>query len=171
MKTLSLAVILVSVLLCSVALAVDPESTPQETKPPPDLQRTEPEGGPLPFPEQMIVGMVTGADDKPIGGVAIKLFADGRIVEVSHTTSAGDYEIPMPLDVEKDETVVIWFTDSAGTYPPQEVLIKESSKAREAHLISKCTRAVKMRPQIRVDIKLMTDSQLMDSYKASGCLD
>jgi hypothetical protein len=151
MKTLSLAVILVSVLLCSVALAVDPESTPQETKPPPDLQRTEPEGGPLPFPEQMIVGMVTGADDKPIGGVAIKLFADGRIVE--------------------DETVVIWFTDSAGTYPPQEVLIKESSKAREAHLISKCTRAVKMRPQIRVDIKLMTDSQLMDSYKASGCLD
>lgn len=170
MKTLPLLTSLVLVLLCSVALAVDPDTTPQETTPQPAIQRTDAEGAPQPFPEQMIVGMVTGSDDKGVGGVAVKLFADGKMVEVSHTTSAGDYEIFLPLRVDQDETVVLWFVDTAANYPPQEILIKESSRAKETGLFSGCIREVKMRPQMRVDVKLMTDSDMAASYNSSGCL-
>jgi hypothetical protein len=170
MKTLTYITFGVVLLVCSAALAVDPDTTPQETTPQPDLQRTVDEGTPQPFPEQMIVGKVTGSDDKPLGGVTVKLFANGRLVEVSHTTSAGDYETPLPLRIDQDETVVLWFIDTAGTYPPQKALIKESSRAQEASLFSRCTQQVRMRPQIRFDFKLMTDSELAASYKARGCL-
>lgn len=169
MKVLPLAMSLVLVLLCTAALAVDPDTSPQETTPT-DVQRTTPEGGPRPFPEQVIVGMVTGSDDNPVGGVAVKLFADGILVEVSHTTTAGDYEMPMPLRIDENETVVLWFIDSAGTYPPQKTVLKKSSKAEGAGLFSNCAREAKMRPQMRVDIRLMTDSEMMASYVTSGCL-
>ncbi len=165
MKTLICLTFAVVLLLCSAALAVDPETTPQ-----PDLQRTVDEGAPQPFPEQMIVGKVTGSDDNPVGGVTVKLFANGKLVGVSHTTSAGDYETPLPLRIDQDETVVLWFIDTAGTYPPQKALIKESSRAQAASLFSGCTRKAKMRRHMRVDFKLMTDSELVASYKARGCL-
>ena len=170
MKTLTYLTFAVVLLLCSAAFAVDPDTTPQETAPQPDLQRTVDEGAPQPFPEQMIVGKVTGSDDKPLGGVTIKLFANGRLVEVSHTTSAGDYEIQLPLRIDQDETVVLWFINTAGTHPPQKALIKKSSRAQGASLFSGCTREVRMRPQMRVDFSLMTDSELAASYKSRGCL-
>ena len=170
MKTLTYLTFVVVLLLCSAALAVDPDTAPQETTPQPDLQRTVDEGAPQPFPEQMIVGKVTGSDDSELGGVTVKLFANGRLVGVSHTTSAGDYETPLPLRIDQDETVVLWFIDTAGNYPPQKALIKESSRAREASLFSRCIREAKMRPQMRVDFNLLTDSGLAASYKTRGCL-
>jgi hypothetical protein len=170
MKTPPILIIAMLLLLCSVALAVDPDTSPQETTPQPDLQPTQAEGAPHPFPEQMIVGVATGSDDKPLGGVAVKLFADGRLIEVAHTTSAGDYEIPLPLRVDEDQTVVLWLVDTAGNYPPQEIVIKKSSRAEGAGLFSVCVREVRMRPQMRVDVKLMTDSELLASYKSRGCL-
>jgi hypothetical protein len=169
MKTLTLAVGFILLVFCSSVLAIDPESPTQETTPP-ELQRSQPEGAPQPFPEQMITGMVTGTDDKPIGGVAVKLFANGHLVETTHTTSAGDYQVALPLRVEQDETVDLWFVDTSGSYPPQYILIKEGSKAAAAALFSKCTREVKMRPQMRVDVRLMTVQELAASYKTSGCL-
>jgi hypothetical protein len=169
MKTAVILIAISLTLLCSAALAVDPDTSPQETTPQPDVHR-DTEGAPRPFPEQMIVGVVTGSDGKPVGGVAVKLFANGRLVELTHTTSAGDYEVLLPLRVDEDETVVLWFVDTAGNYPPQEILIKESSRATEAGLFSDCIREVRMRPQMRVDVTLMTDSEMMASYKSSGCL-
>jgi hypothetical protein len=118
----------------------------------------------------MIVGKVMGSDDQPVGGVTIKLFANGLLTEISHTTSTGDYEIPLPLRIDQDETVVLWFIDSAGNYPPQNILIKKSSRAGDVSVFSGCTRDVRMRPQMRVDFKLMTDSELAASYKTRGCL-
>lgn len=170
MKTLAYLTTAILLLLCSAALAVDPDTAPQETTPQTDRQLTADEGAPRPFPEQMIVGKVTESDDSPIGGVAVKLFANGRVVEVSHTTSAGDYEIPLPLRIDQDETVVLWFIDSTGKYPPQNVLIKKSSRAQDASLFSRCTNEARMRPQMRVDLKLMTDTELVASYKTRGCL-
>jgi hypothetical protein len=169
MKTLPLMLGLMSLLICSVALAVDPDTSPQETTPA-DIQRSQPDGTPQPFPEQVIVGEVTGSDGKIIAGVTVKMFANGRLREISHTTAAGDYEIPMPLRIDENETVVLWFIDNGGNYPPQEVLLKESSKAKDAGLFSKCVDSVKMRPQMRVDVKMMTGSEQMASYNARGCL-
>lgn len=170
MKTLTWLAFAMALLLCSTALAVDPDTSPQETTPQPERRHTPDNGAPRPFPEQMIVGKVTGSDDKPVGGVAVKLFADGLLVEVAHTTSAGDYEIPLPLRIDQDESVVLWFMDSAGNFPPQKVLIKQSARAKDASLFSPCARTVRMRPQMRVDFKLMTESELAASYKTRGCL-
>ena len=154
----------------STVFAVDPDATPQETTPQTEIELDADEGAPLPFPEQMIVGKVTGSDDNPVAGVTMKLFADGEITEIAHTTSSGDFEMPLPLMIDRDETVVLWFIDSSGNYPPQSILIKKSSKAESASLFSKCTREVRMRPQMRVDFKLMTDTEMAASYKARGCL-
>jgi hypothetical protein len=169
MKTLPLTISLILLLLCSVALAVDPETAPQEGTPAP-IERDQPEGSPLPFPEQMIVGEVTGSDGNAIAGATVKLFANGNLVEVAHTTAAGDYEIRLPLQIDDDETVVLWFIDNAGNYPPQEVLLKESSRAKSAGLFSKCTQEIKMRPQTRVDVRMMTVAEQAAAYTTKGCL-
>jgi hypothetical protein len=170
MKTLTCLIFVAALLLCSAALAVDPDTGPEETTPPPDRQLTTDDGAPRPFPEQMIVGKVTGSDEEAVAGVTVKLFADGKIVEISHTTSAGDYEIPLPLRIDQDETVVLWFMDTTGMYPPQKVLIKKSSRADDASLFSRCTREVRMRPQMRVDFELVTESEMAAAYKSTGCL-
>lgn len=169
MKTMPLTISLLLLLMCSAALAVEPETGPQEGTPAP-IEINQPEGSPQPFPEQMIVGEVTGSDGNIIPGATVKLFANGELMEVAHTTAAGDYEIKLPLQIDADETVVLWFIDNAGNYPPQEVLLKEGSKAKSAGLFSKCAQEVKMRPQTRVDVKMMTVSEQAAFYKAKGCL-
>jgi hypothetical protein len=128
------------------------------------------EGGPLPFPEQMIVGDVKDSGGKPIGGVAIKLFADGRLVEIAHTTAAGSYEMRLPLSVEKDETVIMWFMAGTDQFLPQSVILKQSSSASRIRLFSECTMEAKMRPQMRVDATMMTESEVLASLKVKDCM-
>jgi hypothetical protein len=120
----------------------------------------------------MVVGDVVGSDGNPIGGVMVKLFADGLLVEVGHTTAAGSFELRLPLSVERDETVVLWFMSTTGTASllPQCVLLKKSSKAGKANLFSECTSKVRMRPQMRVDVTMLTESELVASLKLKGCL-
>jgi hypothetical protein len=118
----------------------------------------------------MVVGEVRGSDGRPIGGVMVKLFADGHLVEIAHTTSAGSYEMPLPLNVERDETVVIWFVSTTGSLLPQCIVLKKSSNARKASLFSECTHEVRMRPQMRVDVTLVTEGELVASLKVKDCL-
>jgi hypothetical protein len=155
---------------CIAGHASDQPTDPQENILQTDRLRTEREGGPMPFPEQVVVGKVTTAKGDPIGGVAVKLFADGMIVEVSHTTQSGDYEMRLPLSVESDETVVIWFIATSGDFMPQSVVLKKSRAASGAGLFSECTPETRMRPQMRVDAILMTEGELAASLKARGCL-
>jgi hypothetical protein len=154
----------------SACYAVDPASKPEETGTGLDASRNIDQGGPLPFPEQMVVGDVVGSDGKPIGGVMVKLFADGLLVEVGHTTAAGSYELRLPLSVERDETVVMWFLSTTGSYVPQCVVLKESSQARKAGLFSDCIAEVRMRPQMRVDVTMVTESEFVASLKVKNCL-
>ena len=170
MERLILISCVVLVVLCSVGHAVEPGSKADEATTSSQLPRTLDKGAPLPFPEQMVVGDVVGPDGKPIGGVMVKLFADGLLVELGHTTAAGSYELRLPLSVERDETVVLWFMATTGGFLPQCVLLKESSRAGKANLFSKCINEVRMRPQMRVDVTLMTESELVASLKLKGCL-
>lgn len=161
----------VFLVLISVGHAVEPATKTQETSRASVLQRTELEGGPLPFPEQMIAGDVTaGITDTPVGGVMVKLFADGRLVDIAHTSSTGAYDLRLPLNVEEDETVVLWFVATSGNYVPQCVVLKKSGDARKANVFSRCTLEVDMRPQMQVDVRLMTEGELVASLKAKDCL-
>lgn len=149
--------------------AVEPSTKPQET-PASDLVRDRDDGATLPFPEQVVAGEVMGSDNKPIGGVMVKLFADGRLIEIAHTTASGSYEMKLPLSIEKDETVVIWFVASTDNLLPQCVLLKESAAARRANLFSGCTPEVSMRPQMRVDMTLVTEAEFVAALKVKDCM-
>jgi hypothetical protein len=171
MKRILILTLPVLLVMISVVHAVEPPSKNVETGPTSVLQRGEPQGGPLPFPEQMIAGDVTvGTPATPIGGVMVKLFADGRLIDVAHTTSGGAYDLRLPLDVEDDETVVIWFVATSGNYVPRCVLLKKSANARKANIFSRCMLEVEMRPQMQVDVRLMTADETLASLKDSGCL-
>ncbi len=166
--SLTLPVFLV---LISVVHAVEPATKTQETSRTSVLQRAELEGGPLPFPEQMIAGDVTaGITDTPVGGVMVKLFADGRLVDVAHTTSAGSYDMRLPLNVEEDETVVLWFIATSGNYVPRCVVLKKSASARTANIFSRCALKAEMRPRMQVDVRLMTEGEMVASLRDRDCL-
>lgn len=169
-RTLLLALPVIFILI-SVARAVDPVTKTEDTSRSSALQRTELEPGPLPFPEQMVAGEVTvGITDTPIGGVVVKLFADGRLIDVAHTTSTGAYVMRLPLSVEKDETVVLWFIATSGNYMPRCVVLKESVRAHKANIFSRCTLSADMRPRMQVDVRMMSESETVASLKNRDCL-
>jgi hypothetical protein len=160
------------VLVASLALAsyaAEPPGKPTGGGTQPPIQ-PNPENAPLSFPEQMISGSVTDSGSQPLGGVAIKLFASGALVEVTYTTASGAYEVRVPLNLDRDETVVLWFVSTSEPLMPQAIVLKQSGEARSAGLFSPCTRETKMRTQMRVDVKLLTESEAVASLKGKGCL-
>jgi len=168
MKRILFLSIAIAAFLWASAYAAEPPTKPTQTGTTP-IQR-QPEGAPLAFPEQMISGTVTDAGGRVLGGVVIKLFASGTLVEVAHTTAAGAYEMPLPLTVDRDETVVLWFMSTTESVLPQSVILKQSSRARSYRLFSACTPEVKMRPQMRVDVKLLSENETLAALKGKGCL-
>jgi hypothetical protein len=50
------------------------------------------------------------------------------------------------------------------------VLLKDSSAARKANLFSECTPEVNMRPQMRVDMTLVTEAEAVAALKVRDCL-
>jgi hypothetical protein len=160
------------VLVASLALvsyAAEPPGKPTGGGTQPPIQPAA-ENTPLSFPDQMISGSVTDSGSKPLGGVAIKLFASGALVQVAHTTSSGGYELRVPLNLDRDETVVLWFVSTTEPLMPQAIVLKQSGAAHSADLFSPCTREAKMRPQMRADVKLLTENETIASLKGKGCL-
>jgi len=168
MRRVVLAVLVAATLPYLSVQATEP-TRPEQTGTGIDLQHQS-QAGSLGFPEQMISGTVADFYDKPLGGVAIKLFAGGTLVNVGHSTASGGYEIPLPLNVEKDETVVLWFISTDRPLLPQRVVLKQSSFARKNELFGPCTVEAKMRPQMRLDVKLLDENQELAALKARGCL-
>jgi len=169
MKRLALCFLIAATLPYVSVQATEPTTRPDQTGTGVDLQH-QAQGGPLSFPEQMISGNVADFYDRPLGGVAIKLFAGGTLVHVGQSNASGGYEIPLPLNIEKDETVVLWFISTDRPLLPQRVVLKQSSYAKKNQLFSPCAIEVKMRPQMRLDVKLLDESQELAALKAKGCL-
>jgi hypothetical protein len=167
-RSLLVSLVLVA-LLALASYAAEPPGKPTGSGTQPPIQPTA-ENAPLSFPEQMISGSVIDSGSKPLGGVAIKLFASGALVQVTHTTSSGAYELRVPLNLDRDETVVLWFVSTTEPLMPQAIVLKQSGAARSADLFSPCTRETKMRTQMRVDVKLLTENETIASLKGKGCL-
>ena len=169
MRRIMLLAAATAVLVWAPAHAVEPAGKPEDTTKSGELERQS-QNAPLAFPEQVISGNVTDSAGKPLGGVIVKLFANGSLVKVAHSAASGAYEMPMPLNVERDETVVLWFLSTGRPLQPQAVVLKQCSRARSADLFSPCILAVKMRPQMRVDVKLLTENEELSALKGRGCL-
>lgn len=169
MKPVALIWLGLAALIFGQAYATEPTTRPEQTGTGIDVQR-ESQGVPLGFPEQIISGNVTDSYGKALSGVAIKLFAAGTLIHVGYTTSSGAYEMPLPLNVEKDETVVLWFVSTDRPLLPQHVVLKQSSYAKKGELFGPCALEAKMRPQMRVDVRLLNENEEMAALKARGCL-
>jgi hypothetical protein len=50
------------------------------------------------------------------------------------------------------------------------VVLKQSSYARKYDLFGPCVLEAKMRPQMRVDVKLLDENEELAALKARGCL-
>lgn len=164
-----LAIIAGLLILPLAAYAAEPSTTPREENPQSKDIRNIDTGSPLPFPEQMVAGEVTDSSGKPLGGVFVKLFADGELIQSTTTTEAGSYELRLPVNIEDDETVVLWFISGVDNLLPKSVVLKESSAARNSKLFSPCTEHVRIRPQMRVDVKLLTESEYISALKVRNC--
>ncbi|HEC83333.1 MAG TPA: hypothetical protein ENI46_02460 [Firmicutes bacterium] len=155
--------------ICLASYAAEPSGTPREETPQSKGITNIETGSPLPFPEQMIAGQGTDSSGNPLGGVFVKLFADGRLIQSTTTTSSGSYELRLPVNIDKDETVVLWFLPATDNLLPKNVVLKKSSAARKANLFSPCTEEVRIRPQMRVDVKLVNESEYLSSLKVKNC--
>jgi hypothetical protein len=172
----SLICLVLIALLAFAAHAVEPAKGPDEQEPPRELQadqmlQTEQDktGTTAPFPRQFIVGKVTDIEGTGLRGTSVKLFANGELVESATTDPSGEYELDLPLNLEKDETVDVWFVPATDRYMMQCVVLKKSSVARQHRLFSSCVTEAPMHPQMRVDVSLMTEEQSLASIKARGC--
>lgn len=177
MLRITLACLLAIAFLASNAQATDPLSPPPEEK---ESVRSRQEqqmhdeaqtqsGTALPFPKQFIMGKVTDAAGTGIAGTEVKLFADGEFVEEDRTSPSGDFELNLPLNIETDETVVLWVVPPTDRYVMQCVVIKKSEVARTSRLFGPCAIEVEMKEQMRVEVSLLTADELIQSIRSRGC--
>jgi len=173
----TLTCLLLIAVLASAAYAVDPATSPpdeQETvrsrrdQEMLDAAQGQP-GTSLPFPRQFVVGRVTDLAGIGMAGTTVKLFADGEFVSSDRTNASGEFELDLPLNIETDETVVLWFVPSSDKYVMQAVVLKKSEVARRNGLFGRCTTEVVMQAQMTVATALFTGDQLIESLKARGC--
>ena len=169
--------VLLLAVLTFAAYAADPATTPPEEQEATrsrqeqqmlDAAQTQP-GTSAPFPKQFIMGKVTNLAGAGMAGAVVKLFADGELVEAGLTNSSGDFELDLPLNMETDETVVMWFVPSTDKYLMQCVVAKKSSVATQHGLFGRCVTQVGLQAQMRVDVSLMTEEEAVASIKARGC--
>ncbi len=173
----SLICLLLIAVLAFGAYAVDPAASPPDEQEPVrsnrdrdmlDTTQGQP-GTSLPFPKQFVLGQVKDLTGAGMAGTAVKLFADGELVASSKASPTGEFELDLPLIIETDETVVLWFVPTTDRYLMQAVVLKKSTVARQNGLFGRCAAEVEMRAQMRVDATLLTEDQMVESIKARGC--
>ncbi len=177
MLRMTLACLLLLAVLASCVYAVDPATDPSEEQKPIRSRREQEiideargrTGTSLPFAKQFISGRVTDAAGMGVRGATVKLFADGELVESDRTSSSGEFELNLPLNIEADETVVLWVVPSTDKYVMQCIVLKRSSAARQAGLFGPCAVEVPMQAQMEVEVSLLTGEELAKSVKARGC--
>jgi len=173
----TLTCLLLTAVLAFPAYAVDPATDPpdeQDTiRSPRDQEMLDAAQGKtgtsLPFPRQFVVGRVTDLAGVGMAGTTVKLFADGELVESDRTSASGDFELDLPLNIETDETVVLWFVPGSDKYVMQAIVLKKSTVARQNGLFGRCTTEVEMGAQMTVSTALLTSDQMVESLKAKGC--
>ncbi len=162
-----LLIVAVGIFAFEASYAAEPsqEQTPQPTSP-----QGSQWGASMGFPEQILVGRVGDSKNNPIEGVMVKLFANGKLVGSTKTAASGDFELKVPLKLDADETVTIWFIPSTGNLMPKMVVLKQSAAAQKGGLFSPCIDQAKLSQQTRLDVRLLQEGEYIASLKAKGCL-
>jgi hypothetical protein len=173
----TLAYLLLIAMFTALAYAVEPASKPPED---PNATRNERQrdlldaaqsktGTSAPFPRQFVMGKVTDLAGTGMGGTKVKLFADGEILESVQTNPSGYYEIELPLNIEKNQTVVLWFVPGTDRFLMQCVVLKKSQVADHNAIFGPCATTANIAAQMSLDVTMMTEDQLIEAIKAKGC--
>ena len=120
--------------------------------------------------ETTITGMVVGEDGRPMLDVNVKLYMGGLLVTEQLSSSDGSFEFTELIDYGVDVTIDLWFVPPTEDLVMENVLLKESSAARQHGLYSDCVPRVRLDPLTDVIIKLYSLESRLAMLKRKGCI-
>ena len=121
--------------------------------------------------ETTITGMVVAENGSPMLDVNVKLYMGGLLVTEQLTSSDGSFEFTELIDYGNDVTMDLWFVPPTDELVMENVLLKESSAARQHGLYSPCVQRVRLDPLTDVVIKLYSLESRVAMLKRKGCVE
>ncbi|MBN2566053.1 MAG: Ig-like domain-containing protein [Candidatus Eisenbacteria bacterium] len=120
--------------------------------------------------ETTITGLVVDQSGKPLMDVAVKLYMGGLLADEQVTSSDGSYEFSELIDYGKDVTIDLWFVPPTDELVMENVILKESTAARQYELYSDCVQRVRLDPITDVIVKLYSLEERIEMLKRKGCI-
>jgi hypothetical protein len=120
--------------------------------------------------ETTITGLVVDESGSPLLDVNVKLYVGGLLVTEQLTSSDGSFEFTELIDYGNDATIDLWFVPPTDDLIIEDVILKESSSARQNSLYSKCVQRTRLDPLTDVVVKLYTLEGRLAMLKRKGCL-
>lgn len=116
-------------------------------------------------------GRVVDADGQPLGGIVVKMFANGMIISSATTTPDGSFEIEGNPQIGGNNTTTLWFQGQGDRFLPTGVILALGSVAAEKKLYPDCTRTVDfLGNTARIEVTMMTLDQRNAVIQESDCL-
>jgi hypothetical protein len=120
--------------------------------------------------ETTITGLVVDKSGQPLLDVAVKLYMGGLLVDEQLTSSDGSFEFSELIDYGNDVTIDLWFVPPTEELVMENVLLKESSAARQYELYSDCVQRQRLDPITDVIVKLYSIEERIEVLKRRGCI-
>jgi hypothetical protein len=121
--------------------------------------------------ETTITGFVVDDSGTPLVDVNVKLYMGGLLTKEQLTSSDGTFEFTELIDYGVDVTIDLWFVPPTDELVMENVLLKESSAARQHGLYSPCTQRVRLDPITDVVVRLYSLESRIAMLKRKDCLD
>jgi hypothetical protein len=150
------------------AVAVGPGDTPTTPDASPQGEVRSGFGG---VSETTITGLVVNSAGKPLVDVAVRLYMGGLLADEAVTSSDGGFEFIELIDYGRDVTIDLWFVPPTADLVMENVILKESTSAREYGLYSDCVQRQRLDPITDVIVKLYTLDERTEMLKRKGCID
>ena len=121
--------------------------------------------------ETTITGLVVGEDNQRLVDVNVKLYMGGLLTTEQLTSSDGTFEFTELIDYGNDVTIDLWFVPPTDELVMENVLLKESSAARQYAMYSKCVQRTRLDPITDVVVKLYSLESRVAMLKRKGCIE
>jgi hypothetical protein len=121
--------------------------------------------------ETTITGFVVDEKGSPLLDVNVKLYMGGLLTTEQLTSSDGTFEFTELIDYGIDVTVDLWFVPPTDEIVMENVILKESSSARQNGLYSPCVQRVRLDPLTDVVVKLYSLESRIARLKRKGCIE
>jgi hypothetical protein len=121
--------------------------------------------------ETTITGLAVDKAGKPLNDVSVKLYMGGLLADEQLTSADGSFEFIELIDYGTDQTIDLWFVPPNDDLVMENVLLKESSSAKQYGLYSPCVQRQRLDPITDVIVKLYPLEDRIDMLKRKGCIE